>query len=144
MLIFIPTEIYVAVMDLPKNKAPGLDGFSIEFFQHCWDIVGLDVIDAVRHFFITGYLPCGINATFISLIPKKEYVNSFSDFRPISLCGTMYKIIAKVLEKRLQPLINDLLLSNQFGFIPERSIHDAILISQELCQKIGANKVKIM
>lgn len=60
------------------------------FYQECWDIRILE----------RGTISEVMNATFIVLVTKKETTRAFSDFRPISLVGSLYKIIAKVLSVR--------------------------------------------
>lgn len=99
----IPTdeEIRSALFAFPKNKAPGPDGFTVEFTS-AWDLVGSDVISAVKSFFTTSVLPRQVNATVISLIPKVPTAEKLSDFRPISLCNAVYKVISKIIASRLQ------------------------------------------
>lgn len=72
------------------------------------------------------------NETFIALIPKTERPERVSQFHPISLCNTSYKLISKCLVRRLQPLMNHLIGDNQNAFIPIRSIHDNCVIAHEM------------
>lgn len=44
-------EIWSAVQNLPKDSAPGLDGFTGCFYQKYWSIIGTDVTNAIQHFF---------------------------------------------------------------------------------------------
>lgn len=76
-------EIKRAVFQAPKNKSPCPDGYSAEFFQETWTIIGEDVLNAVKHFFTSKSILKQLNCTFISLIPKKEGAESFEFFRPI-------------------------------------------------------------
>lgn len=114
-LVAIPTaeEIKNILFHLPKCKSPGPDGFSAEFFITSWDLVGQDLINAVRNFFLTSEMPRQVNATFISLIPKTIGASSLSDFRPVSLCNIVYKIISKILASRLKSITQDSVQSNQ-------------------------------
>ncbi|KAG7588741.1 Zinc finger CCHC-type superfamily [Arabidopsis suecica] len=69
----IPTdeEISQCVFSMPKNKAPGPDGFPAEFYWDSWQVVKDSVISAVREFFLTGHLLKKFNTTAITLIPKE-------------------------------------------------------------------------
>ncbi|RVW57227.1 hypothetical protein CK203_099699 [Vitis vinifera] len=58
-----------------------------------------------------------LNATFLVLIPKKEEANDVQDFRPISLVGSLYKIIAKVLANRLKIVMGKVVLNSQNVFV---------------------------
>ncbi|GKB59561.1 RNA-directed DNA polymerase, eukaryota, reverse transcriptase zinc-binding domain protein [Tanacetum coccineum] len=80
-----------------SDKSPGPDGFTFAFYKKFWDTIKEDVVGSVQHFFNTGILPRGCNTSFIALIPKVPNPMVISDFRPISLIGANYKIIAKVM-----------------------------------------------
>ena len=68
-----------------------------------------------------------INKTFFSLVPKTMTPMSLLDFRPISLCNTMYKIFAKVLVNRIKPFLESIIGTPQKGFVPGRQILDAAI-----------------
>nr|GEY64548.1 RNA-directed DNA polymerase, eukaryota, reverse transcriptase zinc-binding domain protein [Tanacetum cinerariifolium] len=88
--------------------APGPDGFTFGFYRRYWDIIGSDVIDAVKWFFLLREISKGGNSSFIYLIHKVPNANMVKDFRPISLIGSLYKVIAKVLENRLLTVLDDI------------------------------------
>lgn len=60
------------------------------FFKACWEVVKKDIMDTMHNFYQESFLDKGSNATFISLIPKLEHAYKISDFRPISLVGSIY------------------------------------------------------
>ena len=92
------------VFSMDLWKAPGPDGYLGIFYHHYWDIIGNDVVCTVRDFFSTGRLVKALNATNIVLIPKKELPSTVGDYRPISLCNFVYKVISKILANMLKPL----------------------------------------
>jgi hypothetical protein len=72
------------------------------------------------------------NATiFIALIPKMDYPRSFDDFHPISLCDYIYKIITKVIARRLESILSNAILMEYFGFLENKQIHEAVGVVQE-------------
>lgn len=106
-------EISVAMHQLPPIKAPGPDGFSAYFFQHNWGTVQVEVCNVVLHFFHTGVLDEHINETLIALIPKTLSPESAFEFRPISLCNVLYKLISKVLANRLKIVLPNIISFTQ-------------------------------
>ncbi|GJS79488.1 zf-BED domain-containing protein [Tanacetum coccineum] len=78
------------------------------FYRRFWKIIENDVYDVVKYFFTYGNIPKGCNSSFIALIPKIPDANMVKDFRPISLIGSLYKIIAKILANRLVGVLGDI------------------------------------
>ena len=103
---FTDTEISDALFQIGPLKAPGADGLPARFFQRNWALLKSEVIAAVKEFFQRGIMPEGINDTVIVLIPKNTNPELLSDFRPISLCNVVYKVISKCLVNRLRPLLD--------------------------------------
>nr|GEY06324.1 RNA-directed DNA polymerase, eukaryota, reverse transcriptase zinc-binding domain protein [Tanacetum cinerariifolium] len=101
-------EIKRAVWDCGIDKAPGPDGFTFGFYRRYWDIIGNDVVDDVKWFFLHGEILKGGNSSFITLISKVPNANMVKDFRPISLSGSLYKVIAKVMANRLVTVLDDI------------------------------------
>lgn len=88
---------FIALRSLCDDKAPGLDGFPIKIFKVFWHVIRYDVMMACAKFHENANLCRSLNTSFISLIPKKNGAVEIFDFRPISLLGGFYKILAKVL-----------------------------------------------
>ncbi|GJU07589.1 hypothetical protein Tco_1124019 [Tanacetum coccineum] len=99
-------EINYAIWDCGPDKSPGPDGFTFAFYKKIWDTIKDDVVDFVQDFFNTGILPHGCNTSFIALIPKIPNPMVVTDFRPISLIRSQYKIIAKVMVNRLAQVMH--------------------------------------
>lgn len=127
-------EIRKAVFNIDMSKAPGPDGYGSGFFRASWNIVGEDIIKAVKGFFSTGKLLKQVNNTVITLVPKIPCPNNVGDFRPIACCNTLYKIIAKIITDRLANVLPDIISSNQGAFVRDRSIMENILICQDIAR----------
>ena len=84
------------------DKALGLDGFLVAFWQFSWDFGKENVIRMFRDFYETEKFVKSLNASFLVMIPKKGGVEDFKDFRPISLVGSLYKWLAKILANKLK------------------------------------------
>nr|GEW67325.1 RNA-directed DNA polymerase, eukaryota, reverse transcriptase zinc-binding domain protein [Tanacetum cinerariifolium] len=100
-------EIKKVVWDCGIDKSPGLDGFTFGFYRQYWKLTENDVVDAVTCFFHQGSFPKGGNSSFIILIPKTPNANMVKDYKPISLIGSMYKIISKILANRLVVVLGE-------------------------------------
>jgi len=81
-----------------------------------------------------------INSTFIALIPKTNHPTSFPEFFPIVLCNLCYKIITKVIARRIKPILSCSLYEEQLGFLKGRKILDVIGIAQECLHSIKGKK----
>lgn len=110
-------EIENALHQMHPTKSPGLDGFNVGFFQFHWETVGGVVLGMVKSFFQSGRLLRELNHTNIVLIPKGDKPRKITQFRPISLCNVVYKIISKVLTNRLKKVVSKVISPNQSAFV---------------------------
>ena len=110
-------EIKGTIFSMPTNKSPGPDGYSIKFIRASWDVVGPDIINAVSEFFRNGRLLKDLNTTAITLIPKKPEACTLGDYRPISCCNIVYKVISKIIANRLKPILRVSVSPNQAAFL---------------------------
>ncbi|XP_042964616.1 uncharacterized protein LOC122298830 [Carya illinoinensis] len=130
-------EVKEALWSIPQDSSPGPDGFSASFFHHAWDIIKEDLLMLAIEFFEGKPLTTFFGATNIVLIPKVDDLRGFSQFRPISLCSIVYKILSKVLVNRLEPIMKKIISAEQSAFIKGRSIFDNISIAQEMVQSMN-------
>jgi hypothetical protein len=124
-------EVLLVLRDLQGDKAPGPDGFSMAFFHKCWEVVGDDIMDFFEEFHTHCKFEKSLNATFIALIPKKRDVLNILDFRPISLVGSMYKLLSKVLANKVKLVLESLISSSQNAFVGGHQTLDSVLIANE-------------
>lgn len=85
-----------------RVKARGPDGFTLAFLQQYWNIVKSELLQTIAEFQETTTFKKSLNASFVSIVPKKEGMTSIKDSRPIGLVGNIYKIISTVLSNRLK------------------------------------------
>nr|XP_043625583.1 uncharacterized protein LOC122597008 [Erigeron canadensis] len=125
-------EVKDALFSMGDDKSPRPDGFSAAFFKAALDVIGTDVMAAVKDFFHSGKLLKELNHTIIALIPKVAAPARVTDFRPISLCNVLFKCITKIIVNRMKESLKSLISENQSAFVPGRRISDNILLVQEL------------
>ncbi|GMY05786.1 hypothetical protein FCV25MIE_01025 [Fagus crenata] len=109
---FTAAEVAFALKQMTPTSAPGPDGMPPLFYQTFWDSIA-------------------INHTYITLIPKTQSPTNVTEFRPISLCNVVYKLIAKVLANRLKKILPSIISETQSAFVPGRLITDNILVAFE-------------
>ena len=91
----------------------------------------MDVMDFMTEFHVRGKLSKHIGASFIVLTAKKVGAEIIKDFRPISLISSIYKVLAKVLDNRLQKILPKLISVARGAFVHGRQIHDGVLIANK-------------
>ena len=125
-------EIENTVFQLGPFKAPRPDGIPAFFFQGFWQTVKPDICNTLQAFFHSGSLLKSLNQTYLTLIPKVNFLEFVSQFRPIGLCNVIYKIISKLMVNRLKPFMDTFITPFQNAFISGRRIIDNIIITHEV------------
>ncbi|KAF3796419.1 Transposon TX1 uncharacterized protein [Nymphaea thermarum] len=117
---FLHQEIKNAVWALSSGKAPDIDGFPVEFFRTFWEVCSADVFAFCDEFASNSVFLKEFNQATCVLVPKRLYPTDVTHFRPISILGTPYKIIAKLLSLRLAPVMPSIINPFQVAFVKGR------------------------
>ena len=80
-----------------KDKSLGTKRWTIKFFLALYDTIDIDLLHLVEQTRVNCYMHPPVNSTFISLIPKLEHPDTLEDFKSISLCNIIYKVVAKII-----------------------------------------------
>ncbi len=124
-------EVCSAIRALPKGKALGHDGIPMEFFHECEQEVTPDLLQTFTAMLSKGATSTFLNKGVITLIPKSGDCARLNNWRSITLLGSVYKILAKVLAGRLQAAFSHIIRPNQTGFVEGGSILNNVFIAQE-------------
>ena len=117
--MFTGEEILAAISRLSGDKAPGLNGFPLAFWSLSWDFVKDEVLGFFKEFYEHNKFVKSLNATFLAMIIKKCNVEDFKDLT-ISLAGSLYKILTKVLANRIKRVMSLIISQAQNAFVEGR------------------------
>jgi len=116
----------------------------VEFYIAFFESLGTDLLQIIEESRRSERISDGLKSTFIALIPKADKPSSFDDFIPISLCNCTYKIVAKIIANRINPILSLHISHEQFAFLHNRKVHEVIGTAQELLHSILLRKLKGM
>lgn len=135
-------EILEALSQMCPTKAPGPDGFPAFFYQKHWKMVKSGVVTTCLHILNEQGTITPLNHTYIALVPKTKKPRKVTNFRPISLCNVIYRIVAKAIANRLKHILHQVISPTQSAFIPNRLITDNIIIGYECLHKVRHSEGK--
>ena len=116
-------EILKTLKKCSKNKSPGLDGLSSEFYLKFWAKLKDKLIDVYKESFSARCLPDTMRTGVVTLLEKKGKDRlDIANWRPITLLNTDYKLLTKTLAGRLKSVLPSLVHPNQNGFVPGGNI----------------------
>lgn len=133
-------EVLKAFDQMDPRKALDIDRLSGLFYKENWQIVGRDVLRLLDDNLNGNKTVRNINETIIFLICKVVKTREMTQFRPISFCRVIYKIVAMVWANRLKCCLPKCISQNQTAFVPGRMIHDNILIAHETVHYLQSSK----
>ena len=120
-------ECYEVLKTMKLNKAPGNDGFSVEFYITFWLHIGEQLVEAVNDAYDRGNLSTSQKQGVITLIEKDGKDPLYiKNYRPITLLNVDYKILSKVLAKRMKKVLREIIHIDQVGYMDNRNIGEAI------------------
>jgi hypothetical protein len=125
-------EIEGVLEECDGDKSSGPDGFNFAFVKKFWYLIKGEVRIMFEQFHGNGRLPKAMLAYFVVLIPKINLPMELKDFRPISLLGCLYKLLAKVLARRLAKVMHRIISKNQSAFLKGRNLADGVLVINEI------------
>jgi len=134
------SEIQTTINAFPKGKAPGNDGLPMQFFHECTEETAPILLQALIAMLCTGRTSASINKGLITLIPKAGDRAKFSNWRLITLLGSTYKVLAKILAWRVKVALTHITRPNQTGFVEGRSIIDNTFMAQEALEWAKENE----
>jgi hypothetical protein len=139
---FSEQEIYDTICQMEKNKAAGPDGIPVEFYQHCWGIIKIDLMQMFNDFHEHAISLERINYGIITLIPKGEDADIIQKYRPICLLQVLFKIFTKTMTARAEPIMGKLIHPCQNAFIRGRYITDGVMLLQEILRESKYKKTQ--
>ena len=138
---FLEKEVYDAIMQMEKNKAPGPDRFPAEFYQKIWETIKFDIMRLFASF-QKGELPLfQLNYGTIILLPKKENAVQIQQYRPICLLNVSFNFFTKVGTNRVTAVAQKVIRPTQTSFMPGRHILEGVLILHETVHEIHRKKM---
>ena len=120
-------ECFSALKDMKNGKSPGSDGITTEFYKLFWKDIKLFLINSLNSSFQKGSLNDLQKQSYITLLPKQgKDIELLTNWRPISLLNTDYKIATKSIANRVKTILSSIISPNQTGFIKGRYIGENI------------------
>jgi hypothetical protein len=128
-------EIFTVWKELPSGRAPSQDSFPIEFYLKMWDFINKDLMEAFHEARLTCTLHRNLNTRLMCLLPKGGCKTNLKNWRPTTLLGTFYKILAKTMVRWVQPILNEIIRPNQIGFMKGRNTINNVFLAYEMMDR---------
>ena len=135
-------EFKEALFQLPSSKSPGSDGLPSEFYKTFWDIFSDDFSQVYKNSLMNKILPKSQREAIIKCLPKKGDLSKVSNWRPISLLNTDYKILSKAIANRLLKLLPNLISEEQTCSVKGRKISQNLLLNRDFITYANKNNLK--
>ena len=130
-------ELRYVLEKTKSGKSPGVDGLPYEFYSTFFYLIGETMIEMINSTMGRGALRKSQGLAVIKLIPKLKCAIKPSDFRPISLLCTDYKLIAGELSKRLKLTLERVIGESQRGGVPGRKIVESLTLFHDIIERVN-------
>ena len=107
-----------------KKGSPGSDGLTPAFYLWAWSIIGEDLNEMLNNCYMCGSMSESMKTALVTLIPKKGDIKLLKNWRPVSLLNVDYKILAKIITKRLYEEVKNEISIEQKCALKGRQITD--------------------
>lgn len=137
-------ELQHALKKMNLKKSPGPDGITIEFYQTFWNYLADDLVEVFNNNFLSQTMTDSQRESLLRLLYKKENRALLTNWRPISLLNTDYKILATAMAMRLKPALPFVIDEDQTCGIPERTTFDNILRVRDIANTAIARNTNVI
>ena len=119
-------ELKTALSKMPADKVPGPEGIPPEFYRFFFDELGVLLLYVIQKASVKGFTK-NASRGIISLMEKpQKHMLALTNWRPLSLLGTEFKLLSKILATRLNQILPKIIHPDQYGFIVGRGVQDNI------------------
>ena len=133
-------ELTFALKQMKKNKSPGIDGLTVEFYLTYWDILKYDLWQVLNDCIKRKVFPNTMNTALVRLIYKnKGDRTDLKNWRPISLLTVDYKIFSKVITNRMKTIMPSIIGEEQTSGVSNRNIQNNLMILRDTVDYINWN-----
>lgn len=141
---FGDVEVKGTVWECGDSNSLGLDGYNFKFIKAFWNILKKDIMRFLKEYHDHGVFPRGYTSSFISFIFKAIDPQNLGEFRPVSLLGSMYKILANILSNRLKRVLDKVINSRQNTFLAGRQLQHRVLVANKVVEEAKRLKTKCL
>ena len=136
-------EVKQALFHMNKNKSPGHDGLTVEFYQAFWETIGTDLVEVFEECYELGVMSDSMNEALIRLIYKRSGDKyDLKNWRPISLLNVDYKILSEVITNRMRLIMPIVIGDEQSSGVPNRNIHENLMVVRDVVDFVNWNNLQ--
>ena len=118
-------EVRLAIRSMGKGKAPGPDLLAAEFYSTFEDLIAPALTDVLTESHYFHRLPPSTKHGIVKVCYKKKDPRDLRNYRPLTMLNSDYKVLTKILAKRVSSVLDEIVSPQQLGFVPGRVITEA-------------------